>query len=100
MSPSELDKQASGISIEVLSDSGNLVSSIVKDSGMVKDKRLRIVVAAIRQEISSGHGISLKWVPAWAMLADPLTKAMVVVALICAMASRCHKFDQPLMENT
>lgn len=54
---------------------------------MLKDKRLRIVVAAICEDITPGRGISLRWVPMWAMLADALTKTMVTIGLICAMAS-------------
>lgn len=59
-----------------------------------RHNNLRIVVAAIRQEITSERGISLKRAPTWAMLADALTKAMVTVALICALASRA------MLDNT
>lgn len=43
----------------------------------------------------NGYGINLKWVPTWAMLADALTKAKATIALVKAMMSSKHQFDQP-----
>lgn len=94
----ELGRQKTDINIEVWSDSDSFVSSVIKD-GKVKCTRLRIGVVAIRQEIILGLGISLRWVPARAMLVDALTEAMATVALAIAMMSRKHTFRPAAQEE-
>ena len=54
-------------------DNDNLQKSVHKDTGQIQDRRLRIVVAMIRQSVLAPC-VSLRWVPTWAMTADGLTK--------------------------
>ena len=75
------DGVATVIPIRALTDSENLSHSIRRDAGVVQDKRLRIVIAMLRQTV---HEMTMKgrpqvqvdWVPTYMMLADCLTKLM------------------------
>ena len=63
--------------ITVRTDSDNLVSSVSKDAGVVQDKRLRIVVAMLRQVFQAPEGnVFLVWITTLMMLADGLTKIL------------------------
>ena len=56
-----------------LSGSKSLVDVVHKDAGQPNDKRLRIVVANLKQMLDE-QGTSLLWVDTLVMLADALTK--------------------------
>ncbi|CAE8625872.1 unnamed protein product [Polarella glacialis] len=59
--------------VMVITDSQNLASTVGKDATAVADKRLRIVVAMLR-ELFASPGCTLQWRPTCLMMADPLTK--------------------------
>ena len=58
----------------VITDSQNLALTVPKDTTSVSDKRLRIVVAMLRQVFIEDQLATLRWLPTNAMLADQLTK--------------------------
>jgi hypothetical protein len=86
----------SNIPIVQLTDSDNLEKSVQKDSGVVKDKRLRIVIAMLRQTFDKAAGIRLVWIPTHLMVADALTKLVCVMVLIAAIGGRVAKFPPPV----
>jgi len=69
----------------VCTDSNNLFTVMPKDTTTVADKRLRIVIAALRQSFSDNK-TQLKWISTKKMLADPLTKVVKEDLLVSAMA--------------
>jgi hypothetical protein len=60
----------------VFTDAANLFQTSVRDVRQVEDRRLRIVIAALRQTFQEAWGAFIGWVPTWLMAADPLTKIM------------------------
>jgi hypothetical protein len=66
------------------------------DTRASSDKRLRIVLAQIREVVLRGSTALLSWVPTWMMLADVLTKFAVAGAAVrAAMGSRSIKLAPP-----
>ena len=55
-------------------DSDNLSKSLHKDSGSVKDKRLRIVISMLRETLELEPWVKVQWAPTHEMVADCLTK--------------------------
>ena len=55
-------------------DSDNLDKSIKSDSGTVKDKRLWIVVAMLREVVELEPWLKVLWINTQRMVADGLTK--------------------------
>jgi len=69
------------VPVRALTDSENLSHSIKRDAGAVQDKRLRIVIAMLRQTVHElslrgKHLVTVEWVPTHLMVADALTKIM------------------------
>ena len=62
------------IPIVCCTDSDNLEKSIESDSGGTKDKRLRIVVAMLREVVEIEPWVKILWINTQRMVADPLTK--------------------------
>lgn len=62
------------IPIVCCTDSDNLDKSIKSDSGSVKDKRLRIVVAMLREVVELEPWLKILWINTQRMVADGLTK--------------------------
>ena len=56
-----------------IDDAKSLVSHLENDSGQVADRRVRVVIAALR-EMLVRDGTSLTWVDTSVQLADALTK--------------------------
>ena len=54
-------------------DANGLVSHLLRDAGQVANKRLRVVIAAIR-ELLVDEEVTLKWVDTAVQLADVMTK--------------------------
>ena len=72
-----------------MTDSDNLSQSLRKDAGQIQDKRLRIVIAMLRQTLELEPHVRVKWIPTHMMVADPLTKLGLPLDLLDAfMASR------------
>ena len=59
--------------VQVYTDAKSLFDVVSKDTSRPTDKRLRVVVAQLREMISS-PGMSLAWIDNSMMLADSLTK--------------------------
>jgi hypothetical protein len=73
----ELEARAGAIPGLVLTDSDNWNKTVGRDAGTVQDKRLRIVVSALRQVFGDpSRGLTLRWVPTHLMVPDALTKQM------------------------
>ena len=79
-----VEKESGKIPLLVLTDSQNLQATVAKDSGVVKDKRLRIVASMLR-ELFGENSTKLQWIPTNMMAADALTKAMCVAVLVAFM---------------
>ena len=62
--------------IYVHTDAMNLKTTCMRDCGSVADKRLRIVVAMLRESFQSSRNTHLAWIATGKMVADALTKAM------------------------
>ena len=60
--------------ITVFTDSDNLTESCRFDSGAVKDKRLRIVIAMLREVLEIEPWVKILWISTNRMFADGLTK--------------------------
>ena len=60
--------------ITVFTDSDNLTKSCRFDSGAVKDKRLRIVIAMLREVLEIEPWVKILWISTNRMFADGLTK--------------------------
>ena len=79
--------------IVTLSDSFNLCQAVKSDKGTGSDNRLRILTAMLRQVFCGAQGAALCFVTTATMLADALTKALVLWAsLLAAMNARRHVF--------
>jgi hypothetical protein len=89
----------SDITITQLTGSDNLEKSVTKDAGVVKDKRLRIVIAILRQTFNRAAGIRLVWIPTHLMVADALTKLVCVAVLVAAIGARIVKFPPPVRKT-
>ncbi|CAE8719458.1 unnamed protein product [Polarella glacialis] len=88
--PSDVETAAAGDDFLIVTDSQNVAITVPKDSTALADKRLRIVVAMLRQVFCKDSHALLKWVPTKQMLADALTKLMTTAALRAAMQSIRH----------
>ena len=76
-----IEQGSVSVPVRALTDSENLSLSIRRDAGAVADKRLRIVIAMLRQTVHDvalrgKHSVSIEWVPTHKMVADALTKIM------------------------
>ena len=74
-----IEQGAVSVPVRALTDSENLSQSIRRDAGSVQDRRLRIVIAMLRQTVhdrGSKHVTTIEWVPTYKMVADALTKIM------------------------
>ena len=92
----ELSRRAS--KAVVLTDFDNLAKTVSRDVGAVTDKRLRIVVSALRQDFQDPNGnLHLQWAPTHLMLADALTKSMTKDMVRAFMSAKAHK---PSVPNT
>ncbi|CAE8601098.1 unnamed protein product [Polarella glacialis] len=80
-----LEEQATRRLLTVVTDSHNLAATLPKDSTCVSDKRLRIVVAMLRQCFDTGEHATLLWKPTGLMLADALTKEVKADRLHAAL---------------
>ena len=60
--------------IHIRTDSDSLNTTVSKESGTVQDKRLFIVIAALREAFRQMRRQYLTWVHTSEMVADPLTK--------------------------
>lgn len=60
----------------VHTDAMNLKTTCSRDCGSVADKRLRIVVAMLRQSFTPSRNTHLSWIHTGKMVADALTKQM------------------------
>ena len=60
----------------LLTDARSLVDSVMSDVGRTHDRRLRIVLAALREAIDEDQ-VGLQWVDTLVQLADVLTKGGV-----------------------
>ena len=89
----------SDIPILQLTDSDNLEKSVTMDAGVVKDKRLRIVIAMLRQTFNQAARVRLVWIPTHLMVADALTKIVCVMVIIAAMGCRMVKFPPPVRKT-
>ena len=68
--------------IYVRTDSDSLDISVQRECGSVADKRLYIVIAALRECFRKTRRQYLNWISTDLMLADPLTKWMEAAALL------------------
>ena len=92
-----VETEASKVHSLVLSDSDSIVKTAHTDRSTSKqaDKIFKITIAMLREAIEKGQGVSLRWVPTWSMVADPLTKLMEAGALLSLMAATKHTFKRP-----
>ena len=60
--------------VTVYTDSDNLIKSCRADSGAVKDKRLRIVIAMLREVLEIEPWVKILWISTNRMFADGLTQ--------------------------
>ena len=77
------------IPLHVMTDSENLAQAIRRDAGQIQDKRLRIVIAMLRQTCEIEPSVTIRWVPTHLMVADPLTKLGLDPALFRAFLASC-----------
>ena len=89
----------SDIPIVQCTDSDNLEKCVTMDAGVVKDKRLRIVIAMLRQTFNRAARIKLIWIPTHLMVADALTKIVCVAVLVAAIGCRIVKFPPPVRKT-
>ena len=89
--------EASKVHSLVLSDSDSIVKTAHTDRNTSKqaDTIFKITIAMLREAIEKGQCVSLRWVPTWSMVADPLTKLMEAGALLSLMAATKHTFKRP-----
>ena len=72
--------------VVVFTDSWNVQASVQKNSGHVKDKRLRVVIAMLREAfMNKAVNATLEWIPTTHMAADGLTKRFTGKALVAVM---------------
>ncbi len=69
------------------------------DAGVVKDKRLRIGIAMLRQTFNRAAGIKLIWIPTHLVVVDALTKIVCVAVLVAAIGCRIVKFPPPVRKT-
>ena len=81
---SEVESHHTSLPLMVLTDSENLTQAVRKDAGQIQDKRLRIVIAMLRQTCEIEPSVTVRWVPTHLMVADALTKLGLDVTLIKA----------------
>ena len=67
-----------------MTDSENLAQAIRKGAGQIQDKRLRIVIAMLRQTCDIEPSVTIEWTPTHLMVADPLTKMGLDLRLVRA----------------
>jgi len=79
----------------VLTDSHNLRTNLYADTGLTVDKRLRIIVAVLREYYHTNQKCGLAFIPTWLMLADGLTKLMLSCWPLRQAASAHHKKISP-----
>ena len=79
----------------VCTDSENLTQAIRRDAGQIQDKRLRIVIAMLRQTCEIEPSVTVRWVPTHLMVADALTKTGLDLVLIRAFLCACVCFPAP-----
>ena len=96
----EIEKADVTLPIRIQTDSENLAQSIRKDAGQVQDKRLRIVIAMLRQAVTlmtqrRGTGLVIEWIPTWKMVADALTKLMEASMLRAFLSAAAFKATPP-----
>ena len=75
-------EEKSDVAIYVRTDSDSLSRSVEKESGTIADKRLYVVIAALREAFTRRRNQFLHWFPTTEMMADPLTKWMEAAALL------------------
>ena len=68
-----VDDAAKLIPVKWFDDAHSLVSHLLADTGQVADRRVRVVVAALR-ELLQQDGVDLEWCDTSVQLADALTK--------------------------
>ena len=61
------------IPVKWFDDANSLVSHLLADAGQIADRRVRVVIAALR-ELLSHDGVDLEWCDTSVQLADALTK--------------------------
>ena len=80
--------------VYVHTDTMNFKTTCMRDCGTVADKRLRIVVAMLRESIQSARNTHLAWIGPGKMVADALTKVMDTGVLRSFFATRpCKTHD-------
>ncbi len=94
-----LDEKDPHCNIIQLTDAKSLESCVNSDTGVIQDKRLRIVVCMLRETVArTVDKVTLKWIPTWLMLADALTKFVLGAAVRAAMGCRPYA-PQPLTKR-
>ena len=78
--------------VHIRTDSDNLSKSLHKDSGSVKDKRLRIVISMLRETLELEPWVRVEWAPTHEMVADTLTKVDSTLAPLFESFMRSCKF--------
>ena len=82
--------------VTIVTDSHNLYANLPKDLTSIADKRLRIVIAMLRQTLVGRQFTELLWIRTIQMLADALTKVGISPdALVHAMNCTAFKFKLP-----
>ena len=81
-----------------ITDAKSLHDVLVKDAGRPADKRVRILVSALRQSLQE-DGITALWVDTAVMMADTLTKDIeprIRDSFLAALVSCRWSIEQPL----
>ena len=85
--------------IHAVTDSQNLADNVDNDAGASADKRLRIVVAMLREAFSLAENAYLTWIPTWRMLADALTKLVCGSMLRAALSGQRFTATPPVKRD-
>ena len=91
---SVVEAESKKVPLTICTDSNSLVDAVESDKGRVADKRLRIVIAMIREVVGSLQGATLRWVNTHKMLADPLTKVLALFPALLALM-KGHAYRPP-----
>ena len=83
-----LEQEATGLPLVSLTDSYSLAELVAKDSGQTSDKRLRIVIAMLREATEKTENCRLLWLNTKLMLADGLTNVLLGQVAIVTLADQ------------
>ena len=82
--------------IHAVTDSQNFADNVDNDAGASADKRVRIVVAMLREAFSLAENAYLTWVPTWRTLADALAKLVCGSMLRAALSGQQFTASPPV----